>query len=197
MLTLKQKEKIITTLKGHIERSQGIFLTNLVGVEANAATQVRKQIRDVQGAIVITRNTLFSRAAQGTACESILSDLKGENAVAFAFEDAAAVAKVLNDAAKEYEPVKFKKGILEGKELSAAELVELANLPSRDEMLATLLATFNAPVSAFVRVMNSIREKKEEGGAAVEVKAESEASTELPTTEPTVTENLETEDKES
>ncbi len=165
MLNREQKQTIIDGLKGDIEKAQGLFLTNLIGITANNSVKVRKEVRDAGGKLVVTRNTLFGKAAEGTYAESVLSGLKGTNAVAFAFEDAAAVAKVLKDAGKDHELVDLKAGFLEQKELTKAEVTELASLPSRDEMLGTLLATFMAPVSAFARVLHAIKEQKEEASA--------------------------------
>ncbi len=112
--------------------------------------------------MVITRNTLFARAAKGTYAESILADLRGSTAVALAYDDAAAVAKILNDASGEFANIVTLKGGMLGKQkLTSAEVVALAKLPSRDQMLGTLLATFNAPVSAFARVLFAINEQKQ------------------------------------
>lgn len=156
-----EKEKAIQKIKDHLAKSQAIFLTNLIGVEANEAVKVRKGVRDANGYMIITRNTLFAKAAKGTYAEKLLSNLTGPSAVAFAFGDAPAVAKVIYDANKENEKVFVKGGVLDGKDLTAAEVAALAKLPSRDQMLGTLLATFNAPVSAFARVLFAIQEQKE------------------------------------
>lgn len=171
MLTRAQKEAIVGEIKQHIDNAKAIFRTNLIGLDSNSATAVRKNIRDAKGTVVITRNTLFRMAAKGTKAESLLSDLKGTNAVAFAFEEAPAVAKAIYDANKDHaEIVLLNEGLLEDKNLSKAEVIELAKLPSRDQMLATLLATFNAPISAFARTIEAIRKQKEdgEGSASVE-----------------------------
>lgn len=181
MLTRANKEAIVTSLKGDIDNARAIFLTNLIGVTSNESVAIRKGIRDVNGKVVITRNTLFKIAAQGTLAEGLFDNLKGPHAVAFAFEDAAAVAKCLKEAGKDNEVVEFKSGILGGKELNKAELLELANLPGRDQMLATLLATFQAPISAFARVLNSIKEQKESGEEApAEEAAPAAEATEAP-----------------
>ena len=88
-------------------------------------------------------------------------------AVAFAFGDAPGVAKALKECGKEFELVELRGGLLDGKALSAAEVNVIADLPSRDEMLGTLLATFNAPISALARVFNAIKDSKEAGTEAV------------------------------
>ncbi|MDA8791658.1 50S ribosomal protein L10 [Bacteriovoracaceae bacterium] len=162
MLTRSEKDQIINDLRDKIDKSEGIFLTNVVGISANESVELRKQIREKNGALVVTKNKLFGVAAKGTKAEEVLSNLKGTNAVAFAYDDAPGVAKAINDSAKELEAVELKAGLLEDRVLDAAELVSLANLPSKEQMLATLLATFNAPVSAFVRTVEAIRAKKEE-----------------------------------
>lgn len=163
MLSRSDKEAIVEGLKANIDKAQALFVTNLIGVASNDAVAIRKSVRDAKGAIAVTRNTLFERAAKGTYAEEMLSNLKGPTAVAFAFEDAAAVAKCLKEAGKNHEIVEFRGGLLEGKTLSVAEVKALADLPSRDEMLGTLLATFMAPASAFARVMNEIKLKAESG----------------------------------
>lgn len=187
MLKRAQKEALVTTLKADIEKANAIFLTNLVGTGSNEANKIRKDVRDAGGKVTITRNTLFRIASEGTYAEELMAKLKGPHAVAFSFDDAAAVAKSIKDAGEENEVVDFKGGFLDGKELSAAQVLELASLPSKDQMLATLLATFNAPISAFVRVMDAIRKQKEEGAPAQTVEAAAEeapaASEEAPAEE--------------
>lgn len=162
MMTRAEKDVVVAGIKANIEKAQGVFLTNLVGIPSVDSVRIRKQVREANGHVVITRNTLFARAAMGTYAEGLFADLKGSTAVAFAFEEAPAVAKIINDAAGEFDGiVTIKGGILDGKSLSKAEVIALAKLPSRDQMLGTLLATFNAPVSAFARVLNAIKEKQE------------------------------------
>jgi large subunit ribosomal protein L10 len=161
MLSREEKEKMVQELKTDLGKSQGVFLTNLVGLKSNDAVSVRKSVRDVGGVIKIRRNTLLARATKGTALESLFNQLKGPQAVAFAFKDAAAVAKKLTDLTKDFELVQIRAGALSGKVLSVAQIKQLASLPSRDQMLSSVLATFNAPISAFARVLNAIKEKKE------------------------------------
>ena len=163
-MTRAEKDSVIKDLREKIDNAQALFVTNLVGIESNQAVAIRKQIRDAKGAIVVTRNTLFRKAAEGTYAEELLKDLKGTNAIAFAFEDAPAVAKAIFAASKELEPVVLGKGYLDQKLLEVTEVSALAKLPSRNEMLGTLLATFNAPVSAFARLMNALKDEVEKQG---------------------------------
>jgi large subunit ribosomal protein L10 len=162
MMTRAEKDAVVSSIKEKIEKAQAVFLTNLVGIPSVDSVRIRKQVRDAKGHVVVTRNTLFTRAAAGTYAEGLLKDLKGTTAVAFAFEDAPGVAKIINDAATEFSGiVHVGNGLLGTQKLTKADVVALAKLPSRDQMLGTLLATFNAPVSAFARVLNAIKEQKE------------------------------------
>jgi large subunit ribosomal protein L10 len=166
MMTRAEKDAVVSSIKEKIEKSQAVFLTNLVGIPSVDSVRIRKNVRDAKGHMVVTRNTLFARAAKGTFAEGLLADLKGSSCVAFAYEDAAAVAKIVNDASGEFENiVTIRGGQLGTQKLSKADVVALAKLPSRPQMLGTLLATFNAPVSAFARVLFAIQEQKEKQNA--------------------------------
>lgn len=160
-MTKEQKDKIVANVKGNIDKADAVFLTNIVGITANDAVALRKQIREAKGHISIARNTLLARAAKGTYAEGKISSLSGPSALAFSFEDPAAIAKILKDFSATNEVVKLKAGYLGTKEITAAEIQMLASLPSRDQMLGTLLATFMAPAAAFVRVLHAIKEQKE------------------------------------
>lgn len=179
-MTRAEKDAVIKDLKEKIESANGLFLTNLIGIPANDAVGIRRKIRDSKGAIVVTRNTLFGKASEGTYAEELLKGLKGTNAVAFAFEDAPGVAKAIYEASKDLEHVTLLDGYLKQKPLPAKEVEALAKLPGRDEMLGTLLATFNAPVSAFARLMNSIKDEVESQGvekpSELKVEAKEEAA---------------------
>lgn len=171
MLSRSDKEAIVKSLKTDFDNAKAVFLTNLIGVTSNDAVEIRKNVRDMQGKIVVTRNNLFKKAAEGNGASVLFENLKGPHAVAFAFEDVPGVAKCLKTAGSAHEVVELKSGFFDGKELSTAEVKHLADLPSRDEMLGTLLATFIAPVSAFARVMHAIKEQKEAGAAPAPVEA--------------------------
>ena len=177
MLDRAKKAEVMSELKNGFENANAVFLTNLIGLTSNDAVELRKSLRDADAKISVTRNTLFAKASVGTVCEEMMKGLKGPHAVAFANGDAAAVAKALKEAGEKFENVvSLKAGILKGQSLSSDELVQLASLPGKDQMVATLLATFNAPVGAFVRVLNAIKESKESGSEASEAVAEETAT---------------------
>ena len=161
MLNRQEKEKVLNSIKVDIEKANALFLTNMVGLSAPDVVSIRKDVREARGKIIIAKNTLFKKAAEGTKAGPLFSDLKGPNAVAFAFDDAPAVAKCLKRASVDFDIVRIKGGLHDGEILTAGQVQTLADLPSRDEMLGIVLATMMAPVSAFVRVLNAIKNKNE------------------------------------
>lgn len=178
MITREKKDAVIKDLKEKIENSRALFLTNTIGMTANDVVELRKKVREAKGGIVVTRNTLFGKAAQGTYAEELLSGLKGTNAVAFAFEDAPGVAKAIYETNKELDVVTLGKGYLNQELLDEAKVSELAKLPSRDEMLGTVLATMMAPVSSLARVLNAIKDECESQGVEKPGDLKVEAKTE-------------------
>src|SRR5690606_2447013 len=105
MMTRAEKDAVVSSIRENLEKAQAVILTNLVGIPSVDSVRIRKGVREANGHVVITRNTLFARAAKGTPAEGLLSDLKGSSAVAFAFEDAPAVAKIINDATDEFKDI--------------------------------------------------------------------------------------------
>ena len=162
MLDRAQKQQVIDSIKADIEGSQALFLTNMVGISAHGAVSIRKHLREEsEGKVVVAKNALLKRAAEGTRAHGLLSNLEGPNALAFAFGDASAVAKCLKKAGDDFDAISIKGGLLNGQELTVEDIFALADLPSREEMLGTVLASIMACLSSFVRLLGAIKEQKE------------------------------------
>ena len=177
MITRESKDLVIKDLKEKIENSSALFLTNMIGISANEAVALRKSVREAEGKIVVTRNSLFGKAAEGTYAEDLLKGLKGPNAVAFAFGEAPAVAKALYESSQELELVTLGKGFLGTELLDETKVATLAKLPGRDEMLGTVLATMMAPVASLARLVSAIKDECETQGVekASDLKVEAAA----------------------
>jgi large subunit ribosomal protein L10 len=178
MITRESKDLVIKDLKEKIENSKALFLTNMIGISANDAVALRKSVRDADGGIVVTRNSLFGKAAEGTYAEDLLKGLKGTNAVAFAFGEAPGVAKVLYVSSKELEVVSLGKGIIGTELLDEAKVATLAKLPGREEMLGTTLATMMAPIASLARLVSAIKDECEAQGVAKASELKVEAAAE-------------------
>ena len=127
---------------------------------------LRREAYDNNVYVKVVKNTLLKRAVQETE-HSCLDDLLVGPLAFAASEDPVAVAKVLNKYAKEYDALEIKAGSMNGQLLSEGEIKALAQLPSRDELLAKLMGTMQAPAAKFVQTLNEIPTKFARGLAAV------------------------------
>ena len=143
----------------------------------NAKAAIVDEIKDLMGksqsvVFVDYRGlTVSERAADDLGIEGLDGYLEGPTAVAFGLDDAVAPAKILADFIKATKKAELKGGILEGKAISTDVVNKLSAIPSREELLAKMLGSLNAPISGFVRVLDALAKKKAEEGDAPAVEA--------------------------
>jgi large subunit ribosomal protein L10 len=95
-------------------------------------------------------------AGAGTPAEPLLKNLSGTNSIAYTSTDPVALAKVLTKAAKDVPAFKFKAGLVDGRVLSIPEIQQLANLPSKDELIGKIMFLLNAPAQRIASVVNAL-----------------------------------------
>ena len=170
--TLARKKAIVDELKEKILSSQAALLVDFCGLTAEEMVALRRKLKGAHSELKVVKNTLAFRASEGTSLSQASDFFKGPTALVFGYQDPVETAKVLVDFAKEAEALKLKCGVVEGKFFEPERVKELSKLPSREVMLATLLATLNSPISGLVNVLaanirgllnvlRSIAEKKE------------------------------------
>ena len=174
MLTRKQKEAMVTDIKKKIEKANMIIVTEYQGMTVGEISELRKKLKlEANAEYKVYKNTLVKRALPDD--NPLLEDeniLTGPNGLVFAYDDPVAPAKVIVEIAKKNEKFKIKKGVLDNKVLTVEEIKTLSELPGREEMLAIVLATMQAPISGFVNVcagvirgfvnvLNEIKKQKE------------------------------------
>jgi len=150
-----EKTEVIESLHKTFAESGSVILLNFKGVTVPEITDLRDRVRENQGGYAVVKNTLALRAAEGTPVDSIREHFTGPTAIAFTAEDPVALAKILRDFVKAQDGMEFKAGMLDGKVLSEGQVAELANLPSRDELLSKLLFLLNAPLTRLVTALQS------------------------------------------
>lgn len=167
------KQKVVVELHEKLERAQAVFLADFRGMNVEKATQLRVDLRKANVEYKVVKNTLLELASKDTDKAALISHFAGPTAVAMSYDDPVAAAKVLSKYAKEQQAVfKLKAGILSGKTISVSDIQALADLPSREVLIAKMLGSMNAPATnfvgvlaavpgSFVRVLNAIRIQKE------------------------------------
>jgi large subunit ribosomal protein L10 len=151
-----EKEKDLEQLKTELATVSTVILTSFQGITVEDDTRLRRTIQSVGGEYKVVKNTLAERASAGTASNDLLKDLKGPNSIAFTNTDPVALAKALTKFAKEVPAFKFKAGVVEGRVLSIAEIQQLAQLPSREELYSKIMFLVNAPAQRTASVLAAI-----------------------------------------
>jgi large subunit ribosomal protein L10 len=148
------KEQLVTELTDKIRGAQALYYTDFTGLNVKRMTQLRRELRRAGVEYVVIKNTLALRAVNESGL--VADRLKGPTGIVVA-HDALAGAKVLTDFAKanDQKPA-IKGGMFDGRQIDAAQVKALANMPSREQMLAELGASLMAPLGQFAGVMNGM-----------------------------------------
>lgn len=169
---LEQKKEVVKELKDKLNGSKATILTDYRGLDVAEITELRRQLREAGVEYKVVKNTLTRIAAKDAGYDFLEDYLVGPTAIAFS-EDPVAPAKVLSNFAKEHKDLELKAGMLDGKLLDKDAIKQLADLPSREVLLARVLAGMQAPISGLVNVLNgplrglvyalqAIKDKKEQ-----------------------------------
>ncbi|MCD4689487.1 MAG: 50S ribosomal protein L10 [Desulfuromonadaceae bacterium] len=146
----------VSELSELLNSSKATFIADYRGMDVEAVNKLRGELRLLGVDYRVAKNTLMRLAAKGTGAECLDPLLQGPTAVAFASEDVAAPAKVLAEFAKTSKFFELKGGIMDGKSLSVDDIKVLADLPSREVLLATVLRSISAPATNFVGVLAAV-----------------------------------------
>jgi large subunit ribosomal protein L10 len=153
---LKQKKDIVADLRTRFQKSKVLIVTDYKGLDVSSISNLRRKLRDAEIEFKVAKNTLLSRAAEGTDADLIKESFKGPSAIAISYSDPVAPAKLLTDFAKEYQKFEIKIGVMDGKVLDLDSIKALSSLPSREVLLAQLLSAMNAVPTTFVRTLDAI-----------------------------------------
>ncbi len=140
----EQKAAVVEGLQGRFAEAPLVILTEYVGSSVAELDAVRRAVEPAGGSFQVVKNTLARRAVAGTDMESLTEHFRGNVAVIVSGDDPGAVAKIFREQAKENKKLAAKVGFFEGDLLKGKEVDALADLPSREELLVTLLQTLLA-----------------------------------------------------
>jgi len=154
-LNLEQKQAVVAEVAKQVAGAQAIVMAENRGMPVAAMTQLRAKARASGVYFRVVKNTLVRRAVADTPFASLADKMVGPLAYGIG-TDPVAVAKVLNDFAKVNDRFVIAGGALPGQVMSAKEIAALAALPSREELIAKLMGTMQAPIAKFVRTLNEV-----------------------------------------
>ncbi|MGB8432686.1 MAG: 50S ribosomal protein L10 [Burkholderiales bacterium] len=154
-LNLEEKKTAVAEISAKLAGAQAVVVAEYRGLEVEGMTELRRKARASGVYLRVLKNTLARRAVKDTPFEQLADHLVGPLIYGIS-TDPVASAKVLNDFAKDNEKIVLKAGAMPGSLLSATEVKSLATMPSRDELIAMLMRTMQAPVAQFVRTLNEV-----------------------------------------
>jgi large subunit ribosomal protein L10 len=150
-----EKVEAVSQLTDRFARAPLVVVTEYRGLNVAQMSDLRRKLRAVDGEYLVSKNTLAAIAIRESRSTALAPMLVGPLALAFGFNDAVAVAKVVKDFAKENDKLLIRSGVLDGAALSAKQVEQLATMPSRDELRAQLLRLLNTPATNFVRLLKA------------------------------------------
>lgn len=148
------KKIIVDELLDRVNSSPFLLVIDYVGMTVPQFTELRNRLQEVGTECHVGKNRYMRIAIEEAGLPSLGDNLKGQTAFLTGQDDVCGAAKVLKNFAKEFKKPEIKSGILDGAALDAAQIDALADLPSRDVLLAKLLSVINAPASQLVRTIN-------------------------------------------
>jgi large subunit ribosomal protein L10 len=143
----KKAEKLSKAeeLRSQLATVSTVILSTFQGITVEQDTKLRRSVEAAGGHYEVVKNTVVERAAAGTPAEGLLKNLKGTNSISFTKTDPVALAKILTKVAKDVPAFQFRAGFVEGRVISIQEITQLAQLPSKEELISKIMFMLNAP----------------------------------------------------
>jgi large subunit ribosomal protein L10 len=145
-----QKQKTVEELKENLKKAKSVVFTDIQGIKAKDLVALRRKVKEAQGNLKVAKKTLIDLALKGTEKSPQAKEMNGEVAVLFAFEDSIRALKSLYEFSQTHESLKFISGIFDGLLVGKDELLVLAQLPPKEELLAKLVSRLASPMSGLI-----------------------------------------------
>jgi large subunit ribosomal protein L10 len=156
MKNRNEKQQDLDKLKTELAKVSTVILSTFQGITVEDDTKLRRAVQAAGGKYKVVKNTLAERAGAGTPAENLLKNLSGTNSIAYTAADPVALAKALTKVAKDVPAFQFKSGVVEGRVISIKEIQQLANLPSKDELISKIMFLLNAPAQRIAMALNAL-----------------------------------------
>ncbi|MEW5924632.1 MAG: 50S ribosomal protein L10 [Candidatus Zixiibacteriota bacterium] len=154
-----EKVTVVEEVRKFLEESNSIFITDYSGLNVEDITILRKNLREKSVKYLVAKNTLVKIAAKDAGLENIVQFLSGPTAIAFGVDDPAIPAKILYDSYKDKEKPIIKAFVLDKELYKGSDIVRLAELPSREILLAQLIGAIESPFQALMGSVNAVMQE--------------------------------------
>lgn len=149
----ESKAQVVAQIKDKLQQAQSVVIVDYRGLTVEEDTELRRQLRQAGVEYKVLKNTMIERAAKELGIEGLDEHLNGPTAVAFGISDPVAPAKVITEYINKTKKMTVKCGILDGAAIDPARVQALADLPSKEVLVAKMLGSMQAPISGLVTVL--------------------------------------------
>ena len=160
---LNRKKEEVSKLAEEMKSAKLILLTDYRGINVTDVTNLRTELRNVNAKYTVIKNNITRRALQTAGLEGLEEQLEGPTAVIMSNEDYLEPSKIIYNFSKDNDYYKIKGGVVDGKVMTAEEIVTLAKLPSKETLLSMLAGALLANISKFAVALDQVRIQKESG----------------------------------
>ncbi len=151
-----EKQQDLEQLKTDLAKVSTVILTTFQGITVEEDTKLRRAVQAAGGRYCVVKNTLAERAGTGTPAEPLLKNLTGANSIAYTATDPVSLAKALTRIAKDVPAFRFKAGMVEGRVLSIREIQQLAQLPSKEELISKIMFLLQSPAQRLATALAAL-----------------------------------------
>ena len=173
---LEQKQEVVKELAEKIRNAASGVLVKYEGITVEDDTKLRAALRAAGVEYSVMKNTLTGRACKEAGLGDAMDQyLNGMTAIAISEKDAVAPAKIMKEYAEKVESFEIKAGFVDGAVVDASVIMTLASIPSKEQLIAKMLGSLQAPLQNFAFAIKAIADKKEEAAPAEAAEAPAEA----------------------
>lgn len=147
------KVAIVDSVRASLDRSTGVVLTDYRGLTAKELTRLRRTVRESGADFRVVKNTLFRRAAEGTAVEPLAGGLEGPLAVTIGYDDPVELTRLIAKLDKEFQALDIRHGFLDRQVMESAKVLAISKLPGRQELLGSLVGGLQSPLYGIVSTL--------------------------------------------
>ena len=173
---LEQKKLAVETLAEKMGRAASGVLVKYEGITVEDDTKMRAALRKAGVEYTVLKNSIIGRACDNAGFAALKSELTGMNAVAISFEDQVAPAKILKEYADKIESFELRGGFLDGKVVDKTTVMQLADIPSKEVLLAKFLGSIKSPLYNLAYALQAVIDKGEEAAPTEEAAPEAPAA---------------------
>jgi len=152
-LTKEQKKKIVESLKEKLDRQKALIFVDFTGLKVKDLSDLRKKLKAASNELKVAKKTLLDIVLKEKGLKIETKELQGEIALVFGYEDMISPAKMVHQFSKGNPNIRILGGFIENKYADAEDIIALAELPSREVLLAKLAGSISAPISGFVNTL--------------------------------------------